>query len=306
VAGKDYYAVLGMSRKASEEDIKKAFRKLARKYHPDVNPDDAASEKKFKEISEAYEVLSDAKKRKEYDAYGETFQQPGGGFHGHPGAGAYGFDLNDLFGGRTVGGRSRTFTSSGNQSDIFSDFLGGSAGYQQRTRPRKGEDVTYAVEISFAEAVKGTELRLQINHRKVTVRIPPGTNNNSKLRVKGKGQPGVPGAPAGDLLLQVKVGHDETFTMKGHNLHCKVGVSLTTAILGGRVDVPTFDGKAVLNLPPGTQPGQKFRLQGKGMKKNKTEKYGDEIIEITVNIPKKLTPEAEKLVEQLDAAMSTL
>ena len=305
MAGKDYYAVLGVSKKASEEDIKKAFRKLARKYHPDINPDNAAAEKKFKEISEAYEVLSDAKKRKEYDAYGETFQQPGGGFHGHPGAGAYGFDLNDLFGGRTAGGKSRTFTSGGNQSDIFSDLFAGSGGFQQQVRPRKGENISYAVEISFAEAVQGTELRLQINHRKVMVRIPPGTNNNSKLRVKGKGQPGVHGGPAGDLLLQVKVQPDEMFTMKGHNLHCKVTVPLTTAILGGRVDVPTFDGKAVLTLPPGTQPGQKFRLQAKGVKKNKTENYGDEIIEIAVNIPKKLTPEAKKLVEKLDAVISS-
>jgi len=305
VAGKDYYAVLGVSKKASEEEIKKAFRKLARKYHPDMNPDNAGAEKKFKELSEAYEVLSDAKKRKEYDAYGETFQQPGGGFHGQPGAGAYGFDLNDLFGGRTAGGRSRTFTSGGNPSDVFSDLFSGSGGYQQQARPRKGENISYAVEISFAEAVQGTELRLQINHRKVAVRIPSGTNSNSKLRVKGKGQPGVHGAPAGDLLLQVKVKSDETFTMKGHNLHCKVVVPLTTAILGGRVDVPTFDGKAVLTLPPGAQPGQKFRLQAKGVKKNKTENYGDEIVEIVVDIPKKLTPEAKKLVEQLDVVIST-
>jgi len=304
VAGKDYYAVLGVSKKASEEEIKKAFRTLARKYHPDINPDNAAAEKKFKEISEAYEVLSDVKKRKEYDAYGETFQQPGGGFHGYSGAGSYGFDLNDLFGGRTGGGKSRTFTSGGHPSDIFSDLFGGGGGFQQQVRPHKGEDISYAVEISFAEAVTGTELRLQINHRKVTVRIPPGTNNNSKLRVKGKGQPGVHGGPAGDLLLQVKVQPDETFTMRGHNLHCTVHIPLTTAILGGRVDVPTFNGKAMLNLPPGTQPGQKFRLQAKGVKKNKTENYGDEIVEIAVDIPKKLTPEAKKLVEQLDAIIS--
>ncbi|MEA3240348.1 MAG: J domain-containing protein [Pseudomonadota bacterium] len=306
MAGKDYYAVLGVGKKASEEEIKKAFRKLARKYHPDMNPDNAAAEKKFKEISEAYEVLSDAKKRKEYDTYGETFQQPGGGFHGHPGAGAYGFDLNDLFGGGMGGGRSRskTFTSGGDPADIFADLFGSSGGFQQQARPRKGEDISYAVEISFAEAVQGTELRLQINHRKVTVRIPPGTNNNSKLRVKGKGQPGAHGGPAGDLLLQVKVQVDETFTMKGHNLHCTVSIPLTTAILGGRVDVPTFAGKAMLTLPPGTQPGQKFRLQAKGVKKNKTENYGDEIVEIAVDIPKKLTPEAKKLVEQLDAIIT--
>ena len=305
MAGKDYYAALGVSKKASEEEIKKAFRKLARKYHPDMNPDNAEAEKKFKEISEAYEVLSDEKKRKEYDTYGETFQQPGGGFSGHPGAGAYGFDLNDLFGGKMGGGRSRTFTSGGNPSDIFSDLFGGAGGFQQQqARPRKGQDVSYAVEISFAEAVRGTELRLQINHRKVTVRIPSGTNNNSKLRVKGKGQPGVHGGPPGDLLLQVKVQPDKTFTMRGHNLHCTVSIPVTKAILGGRVDVPTFNGKAMLNLPPGTQPGQKFRLQGKGVKKNKTENYGDEIVEIAVEIPKKLTPEAKKLVEQLDAIIS--
>ena len=304
VAGKDYYAVLGVDKSASEAEIKKAFRSLARKHHPDMNPDNPGAEKKFKEINEAYEVLSDVKKRKEYDTFGDTFQQPGGGgFHAHPGAGgAYGFDLNDLFGGQ-AGGKSRTFTSGGEYADIFSDLFGGGAGFQQQARPRKGQDVSYEVEISFAEAVQGTELRLQINNRKVTVRIPSGTNNNAKLRVKGKGQPGVNGGPAGDLLLRVKVRPHDIFTMKGHNLHCTVTIPLTRAILGGRVDVPTFDGKAVLNLPPGTQPGQKFRLQGKGVKKNKTEAYGDEIVEIAVKIPKTLSPEARKLVEQLDAVL---
>jgi len=159
------------------------------------------------------------------------------------------------------------------------------------------------VEIPFAEAVRGTQLRLQIGERKINVRIPPGTRNNSLLRVKGKGQPGINGGPPGDLLLRVKVLPHEIFTMKGHNLHCQVQVPLTTAILGGKVDVPTFDGKAVLNIPPGTQPGQKFRLKGKGMKIGKTDKYGDEIVEVQVKIPKNLSPEARRLVEQLDALL---
>ncbi|MBN2331920.1 MAG: J domain-containing protein [Deltaproteobacteria bacterium] len=303
MAGKDYYAVLGVDKKASEEEIKKAFRRLARKYHPDMNKDDAESEKKFKEINEAYEVLGDQQKRKEYDMYGATFQQPGG-FHGHPGAGDFGFDLNDLFGGR-AGGRSRTFTPGGGDfSHVFSDLFGGSGGGGFQQGPHKGHDISYEVEISFADAVHGTELVLQINNRKVTVRIPPGISNNGKLRVKGKGQPGIHGGPPGDLLLRVKVLPHEIFAMNGYNLHCQVKIPVTLAMLGGRVDVPTFDGKAVLSLPPGTQSGQKFRLQGKGVKKGKSGAHGDEIVEIEVQIPKKLTPEARKLVEQLAAAIS--
>ncbi len=310
MAGKDYYAVLGVDKKASAEEIKKAFRRLARKYHPDMNPDNAGAEKKFKEINEAYEILSDPQKRQEYDTYGDTFQHPGAGFGGpRPGGAEYGFNINDLFGqrpGGSRGGQTYTFTSgSGDFSDIFSDLFGGGGGgfSQQRAGMRPGEDLSYEVEIPFVEAVQGTQLRLQVGDRKINVRIPPGTHNNALLRVKGKGRPGVNGGPPGDLLLRVRVQPHAIFTMKGHNLHCKVQIPLTTAILGGKVDVPTFAGKAVLNIPPGTQPGQKFRLQGKGIKVGKSDKVGDEIVEVEVKIPKNLSPEARRLVEQLDALL---
>jgi len=303
MAEKDFYKILGVDKKASSADIKKAFRRQARQYHPDVRPDDKAAEKKFKEINEAYEVLSDDKKRQEYDTFGADFQQRAGGF---PGGRAGGFDFSDLFGG---GGR--TFSSSGNpfggQSGgfDFSDLFGGGGGCQGRPQgPSRGGNAEHQVEISFAEAVQGTELKLRIDNQQVNVKVPAGTVDGARLRLKGKGHPGINNGPAGDLILTIKVHPDKVFTMQGRDLLCSVDVPLTTALLGGKVEVPTFSGKVVLKVKEGVQNGQKMRLRGKGVPAGKGSAAGDQIVELRVLMPKSLTPKARELVEKLEKELS--
>jgi len=306
MAGKDFYKILGVDKQASADEIKKAFRRQARQYHPDVRPDDKAAEQKFKEINVAYEVLSDEKKRQEYDTFGADFQQRAGGA-GFSGARAGGFDFSDLFGG---GGR--TFSSSGNPSggqggdpsDIFSNLFGG-GGCQGRTpRPSRGGNAEHQVEVEFAEAVRGTELKLKIDNQQVNVKVPPGTVDGSRLRLKGKGHPGINNGPAGDLILTIKVRPDRVFTMQGRDLLCSVDVPLTTALLGGKVEVPTFSGKAVLKVKEGAQNGQKMRLRGKGLAAVKGSTAGDQIVELKVALPKTLTPKARELVKKLEKELN--
>ncbi|NPA24346.1 MAG: J domain-containing protein [Deltaproteobacteria bacterium] len=311
MAGKDYYKILGVDKKASADEIKKAFRRKARQYHPDVKPDDQEAEKKFKEINEAYEILSDEKKRKDYDTFGDAAFQAGGGpgpggFH--PGGQAEGFDFSDLFGGAAggSGGRTFTFRSGGGGgpediSDIFGNLFGGGAGFHQgqtTATSRRGENAEHQVEIDFREAVRGTELKLRIDGKKVNVKVPPGTADNTRLRLKGKGHPGINGGPNGDLILTIKVRPDHTFRMQGKDLYCKVKVPLTTALLGGKIEVPTFDGKAMLTIKECAQNGQKMRLRGKGVK-GRDGSCGDQIVELEIIMPKRLTPKARKLVEEL-------
>ena len=307
MAGKDFYKVLGVDRKSSSDEIKKAFRRQARQYHPDVRPDDKAAEKKFKEINEAYEVLSDDKKRQEYDTYGADFQQRAGGAGGFPGGRAGGFDFSDLFGG---GGRT---SSSGNpfggQSggfDFGDLFGGGGGGCQGRSQgPSRGGNAEHQVEINFAEAVQGTELKLRIDNQQVSVKVRSGTVDGARLRLKGKGHPGINNGPAGDLILTIKVHSDKVFTMQGRDLLCSVDVPLTTALLGGKVEVPTFSGKAVLKVKEGVQNGQKMRLRGKGVPAaGKASAAGDQIVELKVLMPKSLTPQARELVEKLEKELS--
>ncbi len=310
MAGKDYYKILGVDKKASADEIKKAYRRKARQYHPDVKPNDQEAEKKFKEINEAYEVLGDEKKRRDYDTFGEAAFQGGGPGAGgfNPGGASGGFDFSDLFGGAAGGGGARTFTfhSSGGGnpediSDIFGNLFGGSSGFQQGRKTaasRRGENAEHQVEIDFREAVRGTELKLRIDGKKVNVKVPPGTADNTRLRLKGKGHPGINGGPNGDLILTIKVRPDHTFTMQGKDLLCKVKVPLTTALLGGKVEVPTFDGKAMLTIKECAQNGQKMRLRGKGVK-GRDGSCGDQIVELEIVMPKRLTPKARKLVEEL-------
>ncbi|MBN2231884.1 MAG: J domain-containing protein [Deltaproteobacteria bacterium] len=300
MAGKDYYQVLGVDRKASADEIKKAFRRLARQYHPDMKPDDAVAEQKFKEVNEAYEVLGDAGKRREYDTYGEAFHHAGGGAGAGPRYGARGgVDFEDLFRGRGAAGGFGGRAGGDDFSHLFSDLFGG--GFQTTAGPHRGRDIEYDVDIPFLDAVHGTEMRLQVDGRKIDVRIPAGTTPGTRLRLAGKGQPSPGGGPAGDLILRVGVQPHDTFSVKGHDLYCRVPVPVTVAMLGGQVDVPTLDGKVKLTIPPGTQPGQKFRLRGKGMKIPKTGKFGAEIVEVDIVVPRDLSPAARELVEQLAA-----
>ncbi|MBN2809019.1 MAG: J domain-containing protein [Deltaproteobacteria bacterium] len=309
MAKKDYYKTLGVGKQASPEEIKKSFRRKARQYHPDVKPDDKEAERKFKEINEAYEVLSDEKKRRDYDTYGEAFNSAGGGAGGFSGGRSAGFDINDLFGG--MSGAGRTFSSrrgplggGGDPADIFSSLFGG-GGFQagQEAGPRRGGNAEHIVEIDFAEAITGTELKLRVDAQQVNVKIPPGTVNEARLRLKGKGHPGVNNGPAGDLILTVKVRPDPVFSMQGHDLLCQVEVPLTTALLGGRIEVPTFAGKAMLTIREGAQNGQKMRLRGKGVQVPGAD-AGDQIVELKIVLPTKLSPQARKVVEELDKLLA--
>jgi curved DNA-binding protein len=306
---KDYYKILGVDKDATEKDIKRAYRKLARQYHPDKNPNDKSAEEKFKEINEANEVLSNPENRAKYDQLGQNYhryRQMGGapgGFDfsqwaaaGGP-AGGYrtvNVDLNDLFGG---GGFSEFFSTI---------FGGGRSGRGQapeamfgRQAQAPGRDIEQRIEITLEEAYRGTERTLiQSDGSQIKAKIPPGAKTGSKVRLRGKGQPGVSGS--GDLFLLIRVIPHGTFKRDGDNLTVNVPVEVTTAVLGGKATVPTLDGPVKLTIPAGTQGGRTFRLSGKGMPDLRRKgKYGDLLAKIRIRVPANLSDEERHLYEQL-------
>jgi len=367
-ATKDYYELLGIKKGATDDEIKKAYRKLARKYHPDVNPNDENAEKKFKEIGEAYDVLRDPKKREMYDRFGKAAFEQGydpsaggayGGGAGGPGFGGFeGFDFGAGFGGGGAG--------QGAYEDVFRDIFG--AG-QRPVGPRKGQDSQYSMEVGFEDAIFGTTANLNIQREvscdvcggsgnrpgtaattcpdcggsgkiksgkaffsisqacprcrgkgevnaspcgscggrgvkpkteKLTVKIPPGVDNGSKVRVAGKGGPGINGGRAGDLYIVTKVRPHEFFERMGDNLYCEIPVTFTEAALGARIDVPTTDGMVTMTIPPGTQSGQSLRLKGKGVPHLGSAGRGDQYVKIEVVVPKGLSDEAKQLLKNFD------
>jgi curved DNA-binding protein len=302
---KDLYAVLGVPRDADEETIKKAFRKLAMKYHPDKNPG-KANEQRFKEVNQAHEVLSDKKKRALYDEFGEESLSQGfdaerarvirqyGGMPrggGRPGPGGMGgFDVQEIFGG---GG-------GGDFSDIFGDILGGRVRGARggRGAAMRGQDMESSVTIDFASAVKGTTLQLQRGNETVQVRVPPGANEGSRLRIPGQGSPGMGGGPPGDLLLTIHVTPHPHFKREGDDLHLDVPITLAEAYRGDKVRVPTPDGEVTLKVPPRTQSGQVTRLRGKGVAR-KGKEPGDLYVRFIVHVPTSDEPEVQKAVDVL-------
>jgi curved DNA-binding protein len=313
---KDYYQVLGVSRDADQKEIRSAFRKQARECHPDVNPGDPASEERFKEINEAYEVLSDPEKRAKYDQLGsewQHYQQQGGepgGFNwgqwttGAPGQGQrvhvqYGTpeDLEDIFGG------------GGAFSDFFTSIFGGMGGarpegarqgYTYQPRPRRGQDYEQEVEIALREAYQGATRVLQKDGRRLEVTIPPGAKTGTRVRMSGEGGPGAAGGEPGDLYLRVRVQPDPVFEREEDGLRVTVPVDLYTAILGGEVRVPTLSGPVMLTIPEGTQNGQVFRLRGKGMPRLRNpDQHGDLYARVDVRLPADLTPRQRELFEEL-------
>lgn len=309
---KDYYEILGVGRGSSQDEIKKAYRKLARKYHPDVNPGDKEAEEKFKDIQEAHAVLSDPEKRKRYDQLGSNWQA-GSDFKPPPGwegvqveFGRRGGGFEDIFGG--TGG-------AGGFSDFFQTLFGGfSAGGRQTARrgrfQRKGSNVEATLELDLEDVHRGTRttLTLQSNlprpqgspaTRKVNVNIKPGAREGSLLRIKGKGEPGPGGGPPGDLFLRIRIREHPIFSIVGKDdLQVTSRVSPWEAALGGTVEVPTLEGPVDIKIPAGTQGGQRIRLRGKGLAKRNGER-GDLFAMIQIAVPRKLSNREQELFEEL-------
>jgi DnaJ-class molecular chaperone len=321
---KDYYATLGVNKSSTEKEIKQAFRKLARKHHPDVNPGDKAAESRFKEINEAYEVLGDSAKRKKYDELGANWRayeqaeaqggpNPFAGGQWNPGGQGGGFrtmtqeEMEEMFGDQNP------------FSDFFTTFFGGGGGFGQRessargstagsrgrVRQRQGRDVEHEIELSLEDAYNGTTRRLSLKHdghaRTVDVRIPAGVGDGSRVRIAGEGEQGSGGAPAGDLYLRVRLAPHPLFERKGRDLYVKAPLPVTTAVLGGEVEVPTIAGKAVrLKIPALTQNGQMFRLKGYGMPAvGKPEDKGDAYARVEIQLPTELSPDERQHYEAL-------
>ncbi len=361
MAKRDYYEVLGVAKNASEDDIKKAYRKLAMKHHPDRNQGDDATkaEEKFKEAKEAYEMLSDAQKRAAYDQYGHAGVDPNMGAGGFRPGGPEGFS----------GGFAEAF------GDIFGDIFGGAAGGQRRgggQQVYRGADLSYAMEITLEEAAHGKESQIRIpswegcetchgsgakpgtspkvcstcngagtvhmrqgffsiqqtcphchgsgriiaepcvtcagqgrikKNKTLEVKIPAGINEGMRIRSSGNGEPGTNGGPSGDLYIEIRIKPHEIFERDGDDLHCTVPVGLTTASLGGSIEVPTLGGKAEIDLPEGTQHGKTFRLRGKGIKGVRSSYPGDLYCHVSVETPVKLTEHQRKLLKELDESI---
>ena len=385
---KDYYETLGVKKSASAEDIRKAFRKLARKYHPDVNPGDKVAEEKFKALSEANEVLSDPKKRKIYDQVGfysdnidpataEAYARAGGGAGGFQGGGQGnargqgvnvdfgGFDFSDMF--ENAGRQGRGAAGSGSFRDIFSGIFGGGRGTAAAEEgPEPGTDLEYQVNVPFWTAIRGGVMRINISRQDVCsnchgqgfleqpgkcpqcngtgqvtqtggrmkfnvqcprchgtgknistcptchgegtvertepleARIKPGTRDGQRIRIPGKGNAGTHGGPPGDLFVIIRSGEHPIFRREGDDIYLSVPVTVTEAALGAKIEVPTIDGRALLKIPPGTQPGQKLRLREKGVPSATQDgARGDEIVEITVKIPMPRDERTKELLREL-------
>lgn len=332
MADKNYYGILGVKKNASDEEIKKAYRKLARKYHPDVNAGDKTAESKFKEISEAYGVLSDKEKREQYDRFGSEGFRYGGGagpFSGAGGAGGpfggFEFDFTRAAGARGGGRRTSRTTSTGDFRDLFSDLFGG-AGFETASAAAP-TDVEAEVTVEFADAVRGTTVQLTVpkqsecsrcsgrgnlkgsvcsecggtgvrsESERTRVKIPEGIADGQRIRIRGKG--GTSGASRGDLILLVHVRPHPFFERRGDDIHIELPITVAEAIRGAQIDVPTIHGPVRARIPAGTQNGQTFRLTGKGIKKRQGTGLGDHYYRVQVLVPRNVP---EPVIAELERA----
>jgi DnaJ-class molecular chaperone len=290
MTGKDYYKILGVNRSASEREIKQAYRRLARQYHPDVNPGDKSAEEKFKQINEAYEVLSDKENRQKYDKYGDQWkyadQFEKARQHEAP------------FWGFSPGGATRVHFSQGDFGSLFDDLLRG-FGSGRQPRAARGRNIEVPVEITLEEAFSGATRRLSLEGgKRLEVKIPPGVKDGSRVRLAGKGGEGS-GGVKGDLYLITSVKPHKLFERRGDDLYIGISVPLVVAMLGGEVQVPTLKGKLALKIPPETQNGRSFRLKGQGMPHLGNSTRGDLVAKVNVVLPTNLTQQEKELFEQL-------
>lgn len=298
----DYYKALGVDKNASDEDVKKAYRKLALKYHPDKNPGDKKAEENFKKISEAYAVLSNKEKRQQYDSFGsqEAFSRSFSQediFRG--------VDLNEILQG--LGGfRAQRQSSYATSEDFFSQlFGGGQQHYNRRPIPRKGRDLEYNLSISLEEAYSGAEERIALamdegRSKEITMKIPKGIDTGRKLRLAGKGLPGINGGPPGDLFINITVAPHPVFTRDGDDVYITQNVTFSQAVLGTSIDVKTLEGETKrIKVPAHTQNNTKIRMKGYGVPHFRKTGKGDQYVKIAVSIPKKLTREQTELIKKL-------
>jgi DnaJ-class molecular chaperone len=309
----DYYKTLGIARDASPDDIQKAYRDLARKYHPDLNPNDKKAKEKFQKVQQAFDVLNDASKRELYDRYGSSFEsygqggpRPQGQPRWQPGTGGEEIDLGDLFGGRYGGDPSNVF------GDLFGQFRKASAAGGKKSRRGRpdmgsstGADVQAQVEVPFQTAVLGGDVELRVQRstgqtETIKVKIPPGIADGAKMRLRGQGESSQ-GEPAGDILLTVHVAPHPFYQRHGNNLEVKLPVTLAEAVLGAKVDVPTPRGTIALRIPPKTSSGVKLRIKGHGIKP-KEGAAGDLLAEVQIVLPPNLDEAAIESIRRLDEA----
>ena len=335
---KDYYKLLGISKGASKEEIKRAFRKMARKYHPDVNPDEPKSGEKFKEINEAYSLLSDEKKREMYDKFGvvegdpSTYQQYGssqGGFGGSRGGSTYrspdgttyyystsgspgGVDFNEIFGNnrssRGIGGGSDFFNDLGDIFDVFNRRGGGSTrarSTHSRDFPREGEDLRYDMEVDFMEAFSGGKKKVQYKDpvsgqvKNISVNVPRGIKEAQKLRLKGKGMPGENSGSPGDLYIAIHIKRHPKFERRDDDIYIELEVPFTTAVLGGKVQVQGVEKALNVSIPAGTSDSTLLRLKNQGFYKINSDQRGNLLVKIRIKVPKKLNGSQKELLIKL-------
>jgi DnaJ-class molecular chaperone len=301
----DHYATLGVSRNASPEEIQKAYRKLARKYHPDMNPDDATAKKKFQEVQSAFEVLSDPEKRQRYDQFGSDFESVGAGgprtwrYTTSTGPQTYPFDVNDL--GDLFGGGAGV--EGGSFADLFKQFSRGGRARRTQGAAARGNDLRHELTIPFNTAVQGGESALMVQRHDgkvetIRVKIPAGIDDGKKIRLRGQGEPGAGGAPPGDILLTIHVSPHPFFRRTGNRLDVRVPVTLAEAVMGATIDVPTPQGTISLKMPPNTSSGKRLRIKGHGVRPANGP-AGDLFAEIQIVLPENLSDDERRQLAEI-------
>jgi len=292
----DYYKALGVDKNATQEDIKKAYRKLARKHHPDLNPNDKEAQRKFQQLNEANEVLSDPEKRKKYDQYGKDWQ--------------HAEQFEQARQSQQQHSRNETFSGDFNESE-FSDFFAsmfgntGGGGFRQRQTKFRGEDYHAELQLNLTDVYKTHQQVLTVNNKSIRITIPAGVENGQKIKIKGHGTAGINGGPNGDLYISFQIINNTKFRRDGNDLHTIVDLDLYTAVLGGEIIIDTLDGKVKLKVSPETQNGSKIKLKGKGFPVYKKEgEFGDLVITFQIKTPTNLSDKQKELFEQLSKLSS--